>query len=88
MRMHIYAVEILETNAKERDAQLLLFSCRSCEAFCGRDLLKSDNEARKMREVTSHQDANSLEQQVASVPDVRGGAIRLSDYISIWILYI
>lgn len=42
--------------------------------FCGLDLLKSDNEARKARELASHRDAfhaNSLEQQVASVPDVR-----------------
>jgi len=42
--------------------------------FCGVDLLKSDNEARKARELAFHRDAfhaNSLEQQVASVPDVR-----------------
>lgn len=41
--------------------------------FCGLDL-KSDNEAKKVRKLTSHQGAfhaNSLVQQVASVPDVR-----------------
>lgn len=42
--------------------------------FCGVDLLKSDNEARKARELASHRGAfhaNSLKQEVTSVPDVR-----------------
>lgn len=62
-----------EINVEEHGARLLLFSCRSAK-FCCVDLLKSDNEARKARELASHWDAfyaNSLEQQVASVPDVR-----------------
>jgi len=42
-----------EINVEERGALLLLFSCRSAK-FCGVDLLKSDNEARKARELASH----------------------------------
>lgn len=60
-----------ETSAEERD---YYYSHVDLVKFCGVHLLKSDNEARKARELASHGDAfhaNSLEQQVASVPDVR-----------------
>lgn len=62
------------TSARGRTrARLLLFSCRSRKVL-RRDLLKSDNEARKARTCLSSRDAfraNSLERQVVSVPDVR-----------------